>query len=318
MMPRVTRRSNLFLVPLTLVVALAMAAPARATPLYSITDLGPSSYPGLSTTYDPTGYNPLTINSSGKVGSYLQETVSGGGFSAGGYQVLNPQWANSNGKQYAVVGPSSTVPDGQQVIAPPGSVSSLAQGISSTGVVVGSSDSPTMPNFVYSFASKAFLNLNLANLQPGAPVPSSYYTGDRYLFSGQSDTTPFHYYGVNAQNEVVGTYFVSAQGSNYLDHAFIASLTRGAFGYGGLDLNNLLPPSSGWILTSATGINNAGQIVGYGINPQGTYSGYLLTPNQVPEPSVLAIFGLASLGLAARKLPKRMRSIRMRQQHHGL
>ena len=40
---------------------------------------------------------------------------------------------------------------------------------------------------------------------------------------------------------------------------------------GGLDLNSLLPPNSGWTLTSATGINDAGQIVGYGLNPAGYY-----------------------------------------------
>jgi probable HAF family extracellular repeat protein len=36
-----------------------------------------------------------------------------------------------------------------------------------------------------------------------------------------------------------------------------------------VDLNTLIPPHSGWVLQQATGINDAGQICGVGINPQG-------------------------------------------------
>lgn len=56
-----------------------------------------------------------------------------------------------------------------------------------------------------------------------------------------------------------------------------------------LDLNSVLPQGSGWILQEAQGINDEGQIVGYG-----TYNdqlrGFLLNP--VPEPSsILALVG---------------------------
>jgi uncharacterized membrane protein len=186
----------------------------------------------------------------------------------------------------------------QQLIMPPGASSSTGRGVSSSGDVVGYSNSPTMPNFVYSFATKAFLNLNLSNLQV---IPWTV---------NANGLSAFQYYGINNQNQVVGT-FMSGDYKNWggISHAFLASLTPGALGYGGLDLNTLLPPNSGWILTSATGINDAGQIVGFGIDPSGTYSGYELTPlaNQVPEPSVLAFFVLAGLGLAARKMAGRTR-----------
>jgi probable HAF family extracellular repeat protein len=43
------------------------------------------------------------------------------------------------------------------------------------------------------------------------------------------------------------------------------------------DLNNLIPPNSGWVLVLANSINNAGQITGYGtIN--GEDHAFLLTP----------------------------------------
>ncbi|MEO8662305.1 MAG: hypothetical protein ABI693_27830 [Bryobacteraceae bacterium] len=44
-----------------------------------------------------------------------------------------------------------------------------------------------------------------------------------------------------------------------------------------VDLNTLIPRGLGWLLTAATGINDAGQIIGYGTR-NGQSHGYLLTP----------------------------------------
>jgi hypothetical protein len=44
------------------------------------------------------------------------------------------------------------------------------------------------------------------------------------------------------------------------------------------DLNTLLPPSSGWTLLDAAGINKDGFIVGLGIDPEGRLRPYLLQP----------------------------------------
>jgi probable HAF family extracellular repeat protein len=54
-----------------------------------------------------------------------------------------------------------------------------------------------------------------------------------------------------------------------------------------IDLNNLVDPSTGWVLESADGINDSGQIVGYGVNPSGQTHAFLLTPT--PEPSTLCL-----------------------------
>jgi probable HAF family extracellular repeat protein len=43
------------------------------------------------------------------------------------------------------------------------------------------------------------------------------------------------------------------------------------------DLNSLIPAGSGWVLTSARGINDAGQIVGTG-TISGVQHAFLLTP----------------------------------------
>src|SRR5205085_4852074 len=72
-----------------------------------------------------------------------------------------------------------------------------------------------------------------------------------------------------------------------------------------VDLNSLLPPNSGWQLASASFINDAGQIVGFGLY-NGNFSWYLLSikttanrppvadagPNQVIEcPAAVALDG---------------------------
>jgi hypothetical protein len=43
------------------------------------------------------------------------------------------------------------------------------------------------------------------------------------------------------------------------------------------DLNNLIPTHSGWVLSEATSVNDAGSIVGYG-TIKGSQHGFLLTP----------------------------------------
>ncbi len=69
-------------------------------------------------------------------------------------------------------------------------------------------------------------------------------------------------------------------------------------------LASLLSPSSGWSNLNATGINDAGQIVG-----QGTFNGQLeafeMTPNAVPEPATLAIWGLATAYVGSKLIASR-------------
>jgi probable HAF family extracellular repeat protein len=69
-----------------------------------------------------------------------------------------------------------------------------------------------------------------------------------------------------------------------------------AFLYSGgamIDLNTLIPTNSGWTLEEATGINDSGQICGYGRNPSGQDDAFLLTP--VPEPATWGLFVLGSI-----------------------
>jgi hypothetical protein len=69
------------------------------------------------------------------------------------------------------------------------------------------------------------------------------------------------------------------------------------------DLNDLIPPDSGWVLQRADGINDAGQISGYGSAPNGSTRAFLLTP--VPEASFVAPLGFMGIAWSLRWRPHR-------------
>ena len=73
---------------------------------------------------------------------------------------------------------------------------------------------------------------------------------------------------INNSGTVVG--FATTRVNEY--HAFVS--TNGARMQ---DLNRLIPANSGWVLGQANGINDAGQIVGYG-TIRGQTHAFLLTP----------------------------------------
>ena len=81
-------------------------------------------------------------------------------------------------------------------------------------------------------------------------------------------------YAINNAAQVVGTSFSTESDS----HAFLYS--------GGqmIDLDTLLPAGSGWTLQDARGINDNGQIVGFGTHDGVSDQGYMLDLNGTPPP----------------------------------
>jgi probable HAF family extracellular repeat protein len=78
---------------------------------------------------------------------------------------------------------------------------------------------------------------------------------------------------INTSGVMVGTAYVVYSNGTAAWHAFI--YTGGQL----LDLNNLIPSNSGWLLTDATGINDKGQIVCNAYSPSGNTHAVLLNPN---------------------------------------
>jgi probable HAF family extracellular repeat protein len=95
---------------------------------------------------------------------------------------------------------------------------------------------------------------------------------------------------VNSSGQVVGD---SKIAGNADIHAFFCDVTGSM-----QDLNNLIPAGSGWDLVSATGINDLGQITGYG-GIGGEEHAFLLTPT--PEPACLALLAMSCVRLLRRR-----------------
>lgn len=88
--------------------------------------------------------------------------------------------------------------------------------------------------------------------------------------------------GINSAGAVVGYSYLR---DNSTQHAFLYTTT-----YGLLDLNNLLTPGSGWVLTDARAISNQGRITGIG-TVGGSAHAFLLVPVLPP----LSISSIAKL-----------------------
>ncbi|MGE3818506.1 MAG: hypothetical protein AB7I30_03665 [Isosphaeraceae bacterium] len=102
---------------------------------------------------------------------------------------------------------------------------------------------------------------------------------------------------VNNAGEIVG---YVAQFDTAPSFGGAAVLWRGGSMY---DLNDLIDPASGWRLLSAEGINDAGQIVGFG-SLNGQSRAFVLTAVPEPSPFVLVTLGAFCLSLRGRRKPR--------------
>jgi len=163
----------------------------------------------------------------------------------------NGQIVGANSQGRAFLYSSGTMTD---LGALPGGGSSEAFSINESGQVVGVSS-------IDAVLSHAFL-------YEGGTMSDLGTLGGSYSFANC----------INDSGQVVGYAYTA---SNVVLHAFVYS--GGAM----IDLNSLITNGSGWILESATGINDCGQIVGFGTNFLGQTHAFLLTP--VSKPSLPAL-----------------------------
>lgn len=152
-----------------------------------------------------------------------------------------------------------------------GGTTSIAQGVSSSGTIVGWSFTASGAQHAFSYSGGIMTDLGTLGGTSGSVAS-----------------------GINSAGTIVGSSYIT--GNSAVD-AFIDS--------GGVmtDLNTLLDSSgAGWTLIGAQAINDNGQIVGYGTNPLGQSDAFLLTLD-VPEPSActMLVGGLGLLGAVIRR-----------------
>jgi probable HAF family extracellular repeat protein len=129
------------------------------------------------------------------------------------------------------------------------------------------------------------------------PIFRSYYHACIFDASGNGDNTDLGTLGgamsaalfANNENQIVG---YASDGSGQRKACLFDSTGQG----NNTNLNDLIDPSSGWILKEASCINNNGWIVGYGTH-NGIDHAFLLTP----EPTTVLLFGLGGFVLRKRK-----------------
>lgn len=179
----------------------------------------------------------------------------------------------------------------------------IAEDINASGVVVGTSVTPegAIHAFMYlpgtgmtdlgapegSFSTSMGINdLGQALVTSWGPSPMR-----SYVHTPGQGMSPLGYLGLGLDSTMAMD--INNRGQVVGNSAGRAFLYDGGTMF---DLNDLVGPlPSGWFLMSAEGINEAGQIAGFGLY-NGVSQAFLLSPlHQIPEPSTLL---LASLGLA--------------------
>lgn len=201
-----------------------------------------------------------------------------------------------------------------------GGVHSIGYDINDAGQVTGlgyTSGNVTYHAFIHSNGSMVDLGtLEGHNYSEGRAINASgQVAGTSSVTSGGNSSRAFLYsdgtminlgtmggiasfgYGINGAGQVVGSVLV---GTDYRDRAI-----HNAFLYSDgnmVDLNSLIDPLSDWTLSVASDINDAGQIVGWGISPNGgEFHAFLLTPVPEPETYAMLLAGLAVIGVAVRR-----------------
>jgi probable HAF family extracellular repeat protein len=161
-----------------------------------------------------------------------------------------------------------------------GGIGAIAYGVSPGGEVVGQS-TITGNNISHAFSYSGSSMTDLG------------------IISGEPSNNNSLAVAVNSSGEIVGEVYPTNSNS----YTAFVYLNGQMF-----DLNSLIPTNLGWNLMQATGVNDSGQIVGWGTlngGGAGTYYNFLLTPTVLPEPSsafIFLVFGVGTLG--------RFRSIR--------
>jgi hypothetical protein len=284
--------------------------------MYQVTDLGKSSYamdsPAFSPDFEEREVRPVRIDDDGRVTYYDRKSLDSSmyGNVHAPYTVGSMElYPAPQDARYRVGYATSNDPrsywqavlwDGQtgrvlgQPPSPPGAPEgaySVGLGVNDSGQVVGMAGNTSGPPSGHAISW---------GVLPDGGDP---FDAVRSQLGSYSEA-----FGINNTDQIVGAF------QSVVDpRAFL--LQGGQL----TDLNSVIPSDSGWTLLSATGINEQGQIVGYGIGPAGDLHRFLLTPDSgnstppsdpgtpspVAEPTALTTLVIALGGMILRRQRRR-------------
>jgi probable HAF family extracellular repeat protein len=181
------------------------------------------------------------------------------GINDAGLIVGYSQYAGGNGYTHAWIYDATGMHDIGALAGP----QSAAYAINGAGLVVGSTTYSDDPTLSHAFAWINGTWTDLGSVKGGTEADA---------------------YGVNNLGDIVGVSSVGLWSGDFND--LHAALWHNGQGY---DLNDLIDPTSGWRLVTAGGINDRGQIAGWGYL-NGSISAFVLTP--APEPATWAQMAL--------------------------
>ena len=279
-----------------LLIACALAAagpgPARAAAIsYTLQDLGP--LPGSSPALPgDIGVPPEWIYAAPQVDDSGAVHIGTGRTNAGGYSFSGQYTTSYQGP--GSISESLSAPVGPNVTFP---IYDYAEGINASGTAVGFSGwgKPAGPT--------NWAQLSAFVYRPGDSSPTGPPSGLSLVPGTVPGTFAWFALGVNASGLIVGQAptttapFRNGTIADFSGHAFVSDAVTS------MDLNTLISPGSGLVLSAATSINDRGQIAGYAINAaQQRIDTFLLTPTSAPEPGAWAVAAAALGYLGARRL----------------
>ena len=208
-------------------------------------------------------------------------------------------------------------PSGQLSMLPGGHAASLATSINSQGTAVGMVGDWQGSSHDPASALPAKWSPSLVTLQPVPRYSATAwdindrgqivgYSGNRYGSPGQAVLWEDGMTTVLGDPQAEGNALALNEHTQIVGYAVVNGQYRATLWQGGstIDLNAQIDPTvleGGWVLTSASDINESGWIIGTATQAgTGATRAFLLTP--VPEPAtvVLLLLGMLSLGLWSR------------------
>jgi probable HAF family extracellular repeat protein len=244
-------------------------------------------------TFTDLGLAPGTTQSKGNGFNDSGEIAGQAKLTDGTYQAFlyNP----ANGGSFMLLGTLGGMPSSTQF--------SYASSINSSGQIEGDSINSNGDDHAYVWTNGSWNDLgtfggpassgiavnNLGHATGVAFLTASVghvflYNGTKLIDCGTLGGNYGNAGGLNNQDMIVGYCELA---DNVTNHAFIYS--NGVM----TDLNTLIPANTGWTLTDARGINDAGDIAAEGTNAAGQQDSFLLTPIYLPEPTACAICAAA-------------------------